>query len=116
MRLEYDENHPIITSALLKTYLIDKCGAEFLFSEASCGNMSDRSRCFLVEHIAKFLQENIAGEIKQSHKINAARAVIDLFPNFKTDSEDGYVSYTDSIAYQKIVSSCVRFRTFFTIP
>lgn len=94
INLEYDENHPIITTAVLKTYLIDKCGAEFLFTEAKSGTMSDRSRCQLVEYVTKFMHETIKGDIKRVHKIMAARATVALFSNFKTEAGEGYVSYT----------------------
>lgn len=102
INLELDGKQPIITPAGLKSFLIDKCGGELLFSEANGGPLSDPSRCNLVDHIAKYVEHIIEGEIKQSHKIMAARAAIHLFPNFRTDSEEGYVSVTNYLLLQQV--------------
>lgn len=91
INLECDEEYPIITATRLQAYLIDKCGAQFLFDEARCGQLSDRSRCILVDYIAKFLHEIADGDINRNQKIMTARAAVTLFPSFKTDSEQGYV-------------------------
>lgn len=89
-----DGNQRIVTAADLRIYLLETAGAEFLFKEISeSGTLTDRNRCRLVDFIVKFMQNNFKNNIKRSHKIMMARAAVALFPNFKTDSEEGYVSH-----------------------
>lgn len=89
-----DGKYRIVTAADLKIYLLETAGAEFLFKEIEeTGTLTDRSRCRLVDFIVKFMQTHFKDKINKSHKIMMARAAIALFPNFKTELEEGYVSY-----------------------
>lgn len=97
VNIESDEDDLVITATRLQAYLIEKCGAQFLFDEAKSGTLTDRSRCFLVDYIARFLNEIADGDVKRKQKMMAARAAVALFPNFKTETEEGYVSMLEKL-------------------
>lgn len=93
LNVAYDGNYQMVTAADLKIYLLETAGAQFLFEEIQQnGTLTDRSRCRLVDFIVKFMQNRFKNDIKRSHKIMMARAAVALFPNFKSETEEGYVS------------------------